>query len=274
MFQGKNFVLIGVGGLVFCGGSGRGSSMRLPGRLSGVVATCLLVPVGGAQEAGRGPEVSILVPAGASVEGIQIERMLSGPFGGDASRITLTPKMQRYAIDASVKGVAANRVQVVVYMPGCELSRYDIAMRGESVQRRAECKVLPAWPLSGQLVMDAPTVAALGRHDSPLEIEVGYMAFWVSDFFGIMDGLVTTFHVATIPLGKDGSFSVMLPELAQDPAEKSAGERYRGAFLIRLREKKTWNIVGTLRPTEFASSAFDGLELRTQYPGMRFELKQ
>jgi hypothetical protein len=247
--------------------------MRLPGRLSGMVAACLLVPVGGAREAGKGPEVSILVPAGVSVEGIQIDRMLSGRFGGDASSITPTPKMQRYAIDASVNGVAANRVQVVVYMPGCELSRYDIAMHGESIERQAECKVLPAWPLSGQLVMDAATVAALGKHDSPLEIEVGYMALWVSDFFGIMDGPVTTFHVATLPLGEDGSFSVMLPELVQDPAEKGAKERYRGAFLFRLREKKTWNIVGTLRPTDFAISALDGLELRTQYPGMRFELK-
>lgn len=243
--------------------------MRLPGRLSGVVAACLLVPVGGAQEAGKGPEVSIRVLAGASVEGIQIDRMLSGPFGGDTSSITPTPKMQRYAIDASVNGVAANRVQVVVYMPGCELSRYDIAMHGESVERQAECKVVPEWHLSGQLVMDAPTVAALDKHDSPLEIEVGYMALWVSDFFRIMDGPVTTFHVATVPLAEDGSFSVMLPELVQDPAEKSAGER--GVFLFRLREKKTWNIVGTLRPTEFAR--LGGLELRTQYPGMRFELK-
>ena len=243
--------------------------MRLPGRLSGVVAACLVVAVGGAQEAGR-PEVSIRVRAGASVEGIQINRMLSGPFGGDASSITPAPKMQRYAIDASAKGVAASRVQVVVYMPGCELSRYDIAMHGESVERQAECKALPAWTLSGQLVIDASTVAALGKHDSPLEIEVGYMALWVSAFFGIMDGPVTTFHVATVPLGKDGSFSVMLPEFAKDPAEKTAGSS--GWFELRLREKKTWNVVGTLRPTEFARMG--GLELRTQYPGMRFELKQ
>ncbi|WP_035357397.1 hypothetical protein [Edaphobacter aggregans] len=245
---------------------------ELPGRLSGIMAAGLMVSMGWAQQAGAGPEVSILVPSGASVEGIQIAFFMGGPFGGHGV-VAPEPKMQRFVFDASVNGVAANRVQAVVYMPGCELSRYDIAMGGESVERQAECKVLPAWPLGGQLVMDARTVAALGKHHSPLEIEVGYMAFWVSDFFGIMDGLVTTFHVATVPLGKDGSFSVMLPELVQDPAEKSAKERYRGAFLFRLREKKTWNIVGTLRPTEFAISPFDGLELRTQYPALRFELK-
>ena len=70
--------------------------MRLPGRLSGVLAACLAVAVGGAQEAGKGPQVSIRVPAAASVEGIQINRMLSGPFGGDASSITPAPNMQRY----------------------------------------------------------------------------------------------------------------------------------------------------------------------------------
>jgi hypothetical protein len=181
--------------------------------------------------------------------------------------------MQRYVLDASVNGVAARRVQVVVYMPGCELTRYDVAMRGENVERQAECKVLPEWHLSGQLVMDAATVAALGKRDSPLVIEVRYMALWVSDFFGIMDGPVTTFQVATVPLGEDGSFSVMLPQLAQDPAEKSAKERYRGAFQFQLREKKTWNIVGMMQPTEFAIPGLDGLELRTQYPTLRFELK-
>jgi hypothetical protein len=181
--------------------------------------------------------VSIRVPSGASVEGIQIAFFMGGPFGGHGV-VAPAPKMQRFVFDASVNGVAANRVQAVVYMPGCELSRYDIAMRGESVERQAECKVLPAWPLGGQLVMDARTVAALGKHDSPLEIEVGYMAFWVSDFFGIMDGLVTTFHVATVPLGKDGSFSVMLPELVQDRQRRAQRRDIGGHFCLGCARRK------------------------------------
>jgi hypothetical protein len=125
--------------------------------------------------------------------------------------------------------------------------------------------------VGGQLVMDAATVAALGKRSSPLEVEVVYVANWVNVFFGIMDGPVAMFHVATVPLGEDGSFLVQLPNLALDPAEKSAEMRFRGDFVFTLREKKTWNRVGTLRPSELVRMG--GLELRTQYPDLRFVLK-
>jgi hypothetical protein len=250
--------------------------MRLPGRLSGVVAACLLVTVGGAQEVGKelskGPQVTIRVPAGASVDGIQTDFYMGGRFGAYASTITPKPSTQRYVFDASVDEVAASTVQAVVYMPGCELSRLEpIVMHGENVERQVECKPVSQWPLRGQLVMDAATVAALGKRTANLEIEVAYMANWVNVLFGIMDGAAPAFHVATVPLGEDGSFLVQLPNFALDPAEKSAEARFRGEFVFTLREKKTWNVVGTLRPTEFARMG--GLELRTQYPGMRFELK-
>jgi len=244
--------------------------MRLPRRLSGLVV-CLLLPVGEAQEVGNGPKVSIRVPLPALVEGIQVETFMKGPFGGYGGFLLPTPKTERYVFDASVNGVAATLVQAVVYMPGCELSKFEILMHGENVEHQMECRVLSQWSLGGQLVMDAATIAALRKRSSPLEIEVVYMANWVNAYFGVMDGPMATFHVATVPLGEDGSFSVQLPNLALDPAEKSAEKQHRGELVMRLRERKTWNFVGTLRPIEFATSS-GGLELRTQYPDLRFAL--
>ena len=254
--------------------------MRVSGRLLEIVVVCLAVGGPWGQEAGKelgkesskGPQVMIRVPVGASVDGIQTDFYMSGRFGANASTVTPKPSMQRYVFDASVDGVAASTVQAVVYMPGCELSRVQpIVMHGENVERQVECKPVSQWPLSGQLVMDAATVAALGKGTSNLEIEVTYMANWVNVLFGIMDGAVPAFHVATVPLKEDGSFLVQLPNFALDPAEESAEKRFRGEFEFTLREKKTWNVVGMLRPTEFARMG--GLELRTQYPGMQFELK-
>ena len=246
--------------------------MRVSGRLSEIVMVCLAVGGAWGQELGKGPQVTIRVPAGASVDGIQTDFYMSGRFGASASMVTPKPSMERYVFDASVDGVAASTVQAVVYMPGCELSRVEpIVMHGENVERQVECKPVSQWPLSGQLAMDAATVATLGKRTSNLEIEVAYMANWVNVLFGIMDGAVPAFHVATVPLGEEGSFMVQLPNFALDPAEKSAEARFRGEFVFTLREKKTWNVVGTLRPTEFARMG--GLELRTQYPGMRIELK-
>ena len=239
-----------------------------------MLAVGLVAAAGWGQERSKeskGLQVSILVPASASVEGIQAETFMKGPFGGYGGYVPPTPGTERYFFNASVNGVAATSVQAVVYMPGCALSRFEIAMHGENVERQMECRALSQWSLGGQLVMDAATVAALGKRSSPLEVEVVYMANWVNVFFGIFDGPVATFHVATVPLGDNGSFLVRLPNLAVDPAEMSAEKRHRGEFVFRLREKKTWNIVGTLQPSEFAT-LYGGLELRSQYPDLRFAL--
>ncbi len=250
--------------------------MRWSRGLSGMLVVCLAVATGWGQglskELCKGPQVSIRVPASVVAEGIEAKIFMGGPFGGYGNYLLPKPGMERYVFDASVDGVAATSVQAVVYMPGCELSRFEIVMHGENVERKMECRPLSQWSLGGQVVMDAATVAALGKRSSPLEVEVVYVANWVNVFFGIMDGPVATFHVATVPLGEDGSFLVQLPNLALDPAEKSAEKRFRGDFVFTLREKKTWNIVGTLRPSDFATSS-GGLELRTQYPDLRFVLK-
>lgn len=240
-----------------------------------MLVVCLAMVTGWGQlskEFRKGPQVSIRVSAPASVEGIQGKIFMGGPFGGYGNYILPAPGLQRYAFDASVDGVAANTVQAVVYMPGCELSRFEIVMHGENVEREMECRAVSQWSLGGQLVMDAATVATLEKRSSPLEIEVVYMANWVNAFFGIMDGPVATFHVATVPLGEDGSFLVQLPNLALDPAEKNADKWHRGDFVFTLREKKTWNHVGTLRPSEFVRMG--GLELRSQYPDLRFVLER
>jgi hypothetical protein len=235
-----------------------------------MLGVCLAGATGWGQGLSKGPQVSIQVPAPVVAEGIEAKIFMGGPFGGYGNFILPKPGMRQYVFDASVDGVAATSVQAVVYMPGCELSKFEIVMHGENVERQMECRALSEWSLGGHVVMDAATVAALGKRNSPLEVEVVYMANWVNTFFGIMDGPVATFHVATVPLGEDGSFLVQLPNLALDPAEKSAEKRFRGDFVFTLREKKTWNHVGTLRPSEFVRMG--GLELRTQYPDLRFVL--
>jgi hypothetical protein len=237
-----------------------------------MLVVCLAGATGWGQSLSKGPQVSIRVPVPVVAEGIEAEIFMGGPFGGYGNFILPKPGMRRYVFDASVDGVAATSLQAVVYMPGCELSKFQIVMHGENVERQMECRALSQWSLGGQLAMDAATVAALGKRSSPLEIEVVYVANWVHKFFGIMDGPVATFHVATVPLREDGSFLVQLPNLVLDPAEKNADKWHRGEFAFTLREKKTWNHVGTLRSSEFATS-LGGLELRTQYPDLRFVLK-
>src|SRR5437870_3582717 len=44
-----------------------------------------------------------------------------------------------------------------------------------------------------------------------------YLAGWAHEFFGILDGPVSSFAVASTPLASDGSFALTLPDLLHDP---------------------------------------------------------
>ena len=86
-------------------------------------------------------------------------------------------------------------------------------MHGENVERpigvQGAVAVVAGWTAGDGC---SSTVAALGKRSSPARDRSCLHGTWVNAFFGITDGPVTTFHVATVPLGKDGSFSVLLPE--------------------------------------------------------------
>jgi hypothetical protein len=74
-------------------------------------------------------------------------------------------------------------------------------------------------------------------------------------------------------VAKNGSFSVELPILALDSAEESAKGEDRGELLFTLRNGVTGDTVGTLQADQFATPS-GGLELRTEYPGLRFALER
>jgi hypothetical protein len=238
-------------------------------RLSMAVAAVLITTVGGARCGGleKLPRVSITLPEGVSADGVQVRSFLSGPFGGYGG-FAFKPHGQSYDIDAFVEEIAAERFQAIAYMPGCELSLFDIPMHSVNVTRRLECRRVVQVPMSGKVAQDE------GRRASSLEVKIQYEARWAHRFFDIKDGPGTTFEVTTIPIQEDGSFSVSLPELNQDPAERMEDETDHGSFVFMLREKKTWNIVGTMAPTELRRGAI-GLELRSWYPAeLRFTLEK
>ena len=98
------------------------------------------------------------------------------------------------------------------------------------------------------------------------ELVVAYMAYWAHTFYGIADGIVTEFHLATVSPDANGMFQVDLPYFSVD-AEASSSEQ-RASFRLMLRDSKTGNHIGSilepekqeLRPQEH------GLRIRSQYP--------
>jgi hypothetical protein len=142
--------------------------------------------------------------------------------------------VREYAIDAD----GAKTFKAIVYCPGYEFVVFDRPGR-ELIHLRS----LRSLALSGHVLSVA--------HPERLTIEVVYVAEWAHEFFGILDGPVSSFGVASAPLARDGSFTLTLPDLLHDPIVAARNER--GSFTLRVRETKGWNLVGRSATIELAA---------------------
>jgi hypothetical protein len=285
-------------------GFSRGEGMRMPGLRWGLLLGGLAVSIGWAQKtdklpqlvihfnvgtASNGAEVAYMVNAGKFYEYVMPEAQRAktrndcdsaesrGGYGRGVCRDQDMGKgrLNQYVIDASVGGTAADRVRAVLFIPGCEMTTLDVAIQGKDVVREAKCALLPRWTLKGQIVDAAITKTGW------LKVDVTYRANWVSTLFAagveqanVFNKPLVEFDVASVPVSKNKSFSVELPILARDPAEKSAEAEDRGELIFTLRNTETKDGVtlGILRPDKFATSS-GGLELKTEYPELQFVLE-
>ncbi len=84
---------------------------------------------------------------------------------------------------------------------------------------------------------------------------VDYYAGWAHEFFGIIDGAVTTFRVATIPVDSERTFAVAVPDLANDPVVRArfvnGARKERGEFGFHLRSdtRQTLMLEDVLSPS-------------------------
>jgi hypothetical protein len=117
--------------------------------------------------------------------------------------------------------------------------------------------------LVGQVI---PQSLVEGRN---AELIVTYSAFWAHRFFGIMDGAVAEFRMATAYPDADGMFRVDLPVFRGDAM--SSPER-RASFRLTLRDSKTWNHIAALEPEAWDLQLVDHtLRIETHYPpGIKF----
>jgi hypothetical protein len=246
--------------------------MRSPGLRLVLVLGGLVASIGWAQKVQGGPELWIELPVKKTGPG-RVEVAYS-IVAGQSHSYTMSSKAKppfgelvswEFVIEAAVNRIAADRVRAVVYMPGCKTISLDVAFHGKTLGRYVQCARLSDLTLKGQLV-DA-SVAKTGS----LKVDVTYSANWASNFLGVDE--LAIFYVASTSVSKNGSFSVELPILALDSAEESAKGEDRGELLFTLRNGVTGGTVGTLQADQFATPS-GGLELRTEYPGLRFALEQ
>jgi hypothetical protein len=207
------------------------------------------------------PSVSISLPPDVLSETVQISYFLIGPFGGYGGYITQRAGVHSYEIPTMVEGKAATEIRMIVYGSGCEIRQFVLPLAELSrVNQEFQCQRAETVRLSGKIV---PTGLV---SDDNAELVVTYMAYWAHGFYGIADGLVTDFHLATVAPDANGRFQVDLPYFSAD-ADASVPQQ-RASYRLMLRDSKTWNHIASNLDPEKQELRLEehGLRIRSHYP--------
>ena len=217
------------------------------------------------QSPANSPSVSLSLPGDIPSETVQIRYFMTGAFGGYGGFIEPRPNQTDYEIDASTEGKSANSVKILAYAMGCKVQTFDLDLtQVPNPKERLVCELLPQIRIDGAIPPD------LMRHENA-ELNVHYMAFWASRFFGIADGPVTEFQLATTTPDPDGNFRVDIPDFSADNKDSS----YPGGASLRftLRDSKSLNPIAlNLSPEqpEYQSETHE-LRILSSYPtGLKF----
>ena len=205
--------------------------------------------------------VSISLPPDILSETVQISYFLVGPFGGYGGYVAQRTGVHSYEIPTMVEGKAATEIRMIVYASGCEIQQFVLPLAEHSrVNQEFQCQRAETVRLSGKIV---PTALV---SDNNAELVVTYMAYWAHGFYGITDGIVTEFRVATVSPDANGMFEIDLPYFSAD-TEASSSQR-RASFRLMLRDSKTWNLIAfNLEPEKQELRLQEhGLRIRSQYP--------
>jgi hypothetical protein len=215
-------------------------------------------------EAGQGQEeepapFEIRLPYEIRSEQVQISYFLTGPFGGRGGLLKAEQERNAYLIGTSVNHQAAETLKVILYAPGCQI--VTIAVRSLSESKRTadvSCEDLPTTTFNGRVELSE----ALRRR--PYEVEIAYMAYWADVFFGVEDGMVTTFDLARVMPDEGGAFHVLLPNFTKDAVTESFHRNAGLRFIAR--EPDTGNIVSLLVPANVQEKNRHDLPIKPKYP--------
>jgi len=202
-----------------------------------VLCSALIVGLDGSQGRTTERSVRLRFPDRADLTGLSIQYYLVGSSGRLGGLVHTAPDNREYVVETSQQGEQSNSLKAIVYCPGYRLvllNESDLSSR-QSGAISIDLKPLGWVPLSGWLIS--------GPIPRDLNIEATYLAHWGHPFFGIADGAVASFTVATSKVALDGSFLLNIPDFARDPVVTSFQEGpMRGELRLIARESGTQNI--------------------------------
>jgi hypothetical protein len=197
-----------------------------------------------AQSFSGGQSFLLRLPTTVDTTGLHISYFMTGDFGGYGGFVRTKPKLHGYAIDTSRENKPARTLKIIVYCPGYGIELLNLPSLSDlsDMSSSVKLKPLPTVHLSGKIV--TPEGSAL----KDFKIEAIYWANWKLEFFGIVDGAISPFKIASADVSRDGSFSVAVPDFSRDPAIAPFMEK--GVIGLRACDPKTGNFVYRLESAE------------------------
>ena len=206
------------------------------------------------------PSVSISFPTDIPFETVQIYYHMVGAFGGRGGQVESHPDIRVSEINASFEGQPATAIKILVYAQGCDIVTFDLSLTSNpNPYERFQCSPLPKVSLSGQVPSDL-------IQNKNAELVVTYMAYWAHNFFGIADGAVAGFQLATVFPSKDGTFDVELTDFSVSANVSRFSNE--GDLRLMLRDAKTRNHIAlnlVPKPPSLKSD-YGGLKTLSSYP--------
>ena len=228
------------------------------------VSTLATGAAGRRQDVGASGSIRLKFPEAIDMADVSIRYLLTGPFGGYGSFVRTRSTVREYDIDAWQAGRPADQLKAIIYCPG-----YRTVLLTESGFGNGPPRVVPIQLEPLGWIRLAGRVTDAVADSQPLAIEVTYLAVWSHPFFGIADGAVAPFVVASTELKPDGSFETMVPDFAHDPVVAGYAGNDKGFLQLVARDPQTGNIAYFLQASESTSQM--GLAIANAYPGeLRF----
>lgn len=187
------------------------------------------------------PSLRLHVDGAADPSTVRVEYMLAGPFGGFRSQLRGSANID---IPIVIDGQPARSLRAIVFCPGYRIARVEIPDLVAQTDLRVALDALPVRRVTGKVEFVGNAVP----RSFVLGIDV--MVASSREFFGIVDGSLTTFDVTEAVVSSAGDFSVAIADLAEDRTLQSAHES--SVFRFMARDAATGNFVFELKPKKIA----------------------
>jgi hypothetical protein len=188
------------------------------------------------------PSLRLNIDGVADPSLVRVQCMLSGPFGGHGFQLRGSNPID---IPIVVEGQSARSLKAIVFYPGYHTARVEIPDVTAQTELRVRLDPLAFRRLTG-------TVEFVdGANPRSFVLDIDVMVGSSHEFFGIIDGPVTTFDVAQAVVSAEGKFSVLVADLAADESLQSP--RLPSEFRFLARDAATGNFVFELTPGRVAT---------------------